>query len=196
MPRTSASARDRLTSSLVHGTAIATSIALGMVVTTTSVAADLSADSAAVTASAVAVALAGALAKSRQTLARVCGSIYCGSSFRGSIHRGSGFVASIATMMMATIAISMRFASNQNSSVHVRGRQWLAVSLEQAKNKYLLAKYRWRQRCQQRSLDTIHNFGNSDILRIFSKYCLRWSVRIHCIHRTSSGTSGIRPIRI
>ena len=189
MPSTSTSARDRLTSSLVRGTAIATSIATGTAAVTKSDAADLLADPAAVAASAAAVALAGVLAKSSQTLARVRGSIYRGSSFRGSIYRGSGFVASIATMTMATIAILMRFASNQNS-VHVQC-VWSSVvgGLQQAKNKYLLAKHRWRQRCQQRSLDTIHNFGNSGIFGIYSKYRLRGSVRILSIHR-------IRPIRI
>jgi hypothetical protein len=52
---------------------------------------------------------------------------------------------------------------------------------------------RWRACTYSEEADmpsTSGIFGN------FSKYRFRGSVRIHCIHRTSSGTSGIRPIRI
>ena len=97
MPSTSASARDRLTSSLVRGTAIATSIAAGMAVVTTSVAADLSADSAAVAASTAAVALAGALAKAAKlSLEFVAASIAAAAFVAASIAAAAFVAASTA----------------------------------------------------------------------------------------------------
>ena len=134
----------------------------------------------------------------------------------GSVESASAFVGAsvlvglaLAAADIATMAIPMIGATAEiilscmivisANSVHVQcacGRQWLTVSSKQRTNIFWRSIVGVSGVSKDLWIPYIHNFGNSGILGIFSKYRLRGSVRIHCIHRTSSGTSRIRPIRI